>query len=277
MAASVDNTGSTNLSAVDSHGSVMSGWVSTVIAVLLAAAITSLFYNAEAPLRVVIGSAVSIVATVLLLTLRHNRSLRNRALGVLGLAIAVIALNAADTYRIQEERLASLREEDPGMFLAELKRLRGDDEWFAALEELDPAAYEYESAKREAERIAAQERAAEEARLEAERQAAEERLAAERERLAAERERLRDCEDTYTALYMAEQFVTDRLKAPTTADFPGFFSSPPPVVRYSGSCTHVVTSYVDAQNGFGAQIRTSFQATVQYVGDDRWRLLDLVW
>ncbi len=49
----------------------------------------------------------------------------------------------------------------------------------------------------------------------------------------------------------------------------------PESVQYLGDCTHLVNSYVDAQNGFGAQIRTYYRAKVKYAEDGTWQLLDL--
>jgi hypothetical protein len=64
--------------------------------------------------------------------------------------------------------------------------------------------------------------------------------------------------------------VKDRLKAPATADFPW------DAVRTKelGSCRFQVEAYVDAQNSFGAMIRTRYSATMIYA-NDTWRLDDL--
>jgi hypothetical protein len=42
-------------------------------------------------------------------------------------------------------------------------------------------------------------------------------------------------------------------------------------VRYGGEGRYVVTAYVDAQNGFGAMIRTPFTCTAR-VDDAGWTL-----
>jgi hypothetical protein len=70
----------------------------------------------------------------------------------------------------------------------------------------------------------------------------------------------------------SEQFVRDRLKAPTTADFPrGVYG-----VTWAGGCTFKVASYVDAQNGFGAKLRTKYFAELEYLpAEDKWRLKTL--
>ena len=73
-----------------------------------------------------------------------------------------------------------------------------------------------------------------------------------------------------TAYSMTQGWVEDRLKSPSTADFPGG--------RYDEHTTQIddntfrVSSYVDSQNSFGAEIRTHFEAEVEFLGDDKWRL-----
>lgn len=69
---------------------------------------------------------------------------------------------------------------------------------------------------------------------------------------------------------MCEDFVTDRLKAPSTADFPGADS-----VETIKLDTYKVTASVDSENGFGAKIRTDYVCTVIDVGDDKWNLISL--
>jgi len=42
-----------------------------------------------------------------------------------------------------------------------------------------------------------------------------------------------------------------------------------------GGGRYRVQSYVDAQNSFGAMIRTRYDCTVHWIGGDRWKLEDL--
>ena len=67
-------------------------------------------------------------------------------------------------------------------------------------------------------------------------------------------------------------FVKERLKSPSTADFPHVWN-----VYFAdmGNRTWKVAAYVDAQNSFGATIRTRFISVVKYVGNDRWVLVSL--
>lgn len=80
-----------------------------------------------------------------------------------------------------------------------------------------------------------------------------------------------DGRDEFGAQVMCEQFVEDRLKAPATADFP---SSSEYVVSGSGN-SYTVQGYVDAENSFGAKIRTNFVCEVRDNGDDTWNLVSL--
>jgi hypothetical protein len=72
-------------------------------------------------------------------------------------------------------------------------------------------------------------------------------------------------------------FVRDQLRAPSTADFPLLDF----VATRRGGNRWMIQSYVDAQNGFGATVRTHFLCDLQYhppgqEADSRsWELLDL--
>lgn len=57
-----------------------------------------------------------------------------------------------------------------------------------------------------------------------------------------------------------EELVKQQLKAPGTADFGGVEYDPPPAGEGDGTWT--ATGYVDAENGFGANIRTNWTCTV---------------
>ena len=82
------------------------------------------------------------------------------------------------------------------------------------------------------------------------------------------------------AFIQCQLHVQDRLKAPSTADFP---ASSLTDIRDTGNNVFEIRSYVDAQNSFGAMIRTNFFCKIQYVGtpqDDEsnpayWTLLQL--
>lgn len=59
---------------------------------------------------------------------------------------------------------------------------------------------------------------------------------------------------------MAESAVKDKLRAPSTADFPWYSEFK---VRSEGDNVFTISSYVDAQNGFGAMIRSDFTVKIK--------------
>ncbi|MDH0640151.1 hypothetical protein N5D52_24800 [Pseudomonas sp. GD03860] len=85
----------------------------------------------------------------------------------------------------------------------------------------------------------------------------------------------KDCEDTTMAYVMSQEFVKQRLKAPASADFP-YLNNRDVVSASRHNCTFYVAAYVDAQNGFGAKIRTYYKATMQYDRENKvWRAPEL--
>lgn len=69
--------------------------------------------------------------------------------------------------------------------------------------------------------------------------------------------------DGYGAESVCEDWVRDKLKAPATADFDN--------EEISGSGPWTITGTVDAQNGFGAQIRVDWSFDVRLDSDDYYR------
>jgi hypothetical protein len=76
------------------------------------------------------------------------------------------------------------------------------------------------------------------------------------------------------AAVMCHTFVEDRLRAPSTASWA--WPSEDRITR-DGDGVFTVRSYVDAQNDFGAQIRTRYTCVVQPPTAERktWRLVSL--
>lgn len=70
--------------------------------------------------------------------------------------------------------------------------------------------------------------------------------------------------DRFSAQTECERFVSDRLKAPSTADF-----APMRDLKVSGEGKGPwsVEGYVDAQNSFGAKIRSRYSCIVTFDGD----------
>ncbi len=82
-------------------------------------------------------------------------------------------------------------------------------------------------------------------------------------------------EDNSTMAYvMMQDFVKRGLKAPSTAKFPWMGDSQVIVAR-SKDQTYTVYGYVDAQNSFGALLRSEYTGVVRQVGEDQWELVNL--
>jgi hypothetical protein len=83
------------------------------------------------------------------------------------------------------------------------------------------------------------------------------------------------------AYILCQLYVEDQLKAPSTADFP---ASSLANIRELDNKVFEVRSYVDAENSFGAMIRTDFYCRIRFTGtpqDDEsqsrfWELQDLI-
>ena len=80
-----------------------------------------------------------------------------------------------------------------------------------------------------------------------------------------------DKPDKIGASIMCEEFLKDGLKAPSTAKFAQYRDGN---VTQNGN-QFTVVSYVDAENSFGAMIRTTYICVVEYTGNGKWRLKSL--
>lgn len=72
--------------------------------------------------------------------------------------------------------------------------------------------------------------------------------------------------DKYDAQVLAEKEVKNRLKSPSSADF--CWS---PTVSRSGN-TWTVSGYVDAQNSFGATVRSNYTVKITFTSKDYYRV-----
>jgi len=81
-----------------------------------------------------------------------------------------------------------------------------------------------------------------------------------------------DVGDDTEAWVMCKQFVEDALKAPSTAEFQNSYDSD---ITEVGDQRWRVIDQVDAENSFGAMLRSEYDCTVEYRGDDQWRLISL--
>lgn len=79
-----------------------------------------------------------------------------------------------------------------------------------------------------------------------------------------------ECNSKTSAFLISQQFVEDRLKSPSSADYASMSQSK---VENLGQCKFLVSSYVDASNSYGAMMRTRYLAIVEYIPSaDRWKL-----
>ncbi len=84
-----------------------------------------------------------------------------------------------------------------------------------------------------------------------------------------------DTDNWSEASLIMQKFVKDRLKSPSTAEFPGMFSGIRDTVTTLPDHKYRVRSWVDSQNIFGAQIRMQYVGVVQQTSDLSWRLESL--
>lgn len=83
-----------------------------------------------------------------------------------------------------------------------------------------------------------------------------------------------NCNSRVDASLMAEHFVEQRLKSPSTAKFGPYRDMT--IAPTGEQCEFLVSSYVDAQNSFGAMMRTNFTAVVRYKPDtNKWQMVSL--
>lgn len=67
--------------------------------------------------------------------------------------------------------------------------------------------------------------------------------------------------DSILAYNYAKGFVSDRLKSPSTAEFPGTFEKKNHITVL-GNGQYQINSWVDSQNGFGAKIRSRWSCKI---------------
>lgn len=72
--------------------------------------------------------------------------------------------------------------------------------------------------------------------------------------------------EDFLAYSYAEDFVKKKLKAPSTAQFPGTFEKKDHI-KNIGFKHYEINSWVDSQNSFGAMIRSQFSCKIKFEGD----------
>jgi hypothetical protein len=78
--------------------------------------------------------------------------------------------------------------------------------------------------------------------------------------------------DRIDAYLVCQDFVSEDLKSPATAEFASMSDS---IIKNTSGDSWSVTSYVDAQNSFGAMLRMYFVCDLTYRGDGYYRLENL--
>lgn len=208
---------------------------------LLVVLVLALSYSV--PLVIWLSLGLLLIAAFVLITGRMAPRIQSRSKALVVGSIAGVCLMASATiYQDQRDKnFALLRETDPDAYLAELQRV-DDVRWIAELERLRPEQHRVELARR------AQ---------------------------VAEAERQQACTDQRSAeaYVMIQADVRRQLRAPGTADFPARYGQG---TGHVGDCIYRVVGHVDAENGFGATLRASFQGRIEYSPDaGSWRTLEL--
>lgn len=73
------------------------------------------------------------------------------------------------------------------------------------------------------------------------------------------------------AFIVSQNFCSNRLNAPSTADFP--MDTSYSKIQYLGDSVFVINSYVDSQNSFGAMLRANYDCRLKFVVEE-WQLLN---
>lgn len=88
------------------------------------------------------------------------------------------------------------------------------------------------------------------------------------------------CADTGVAkdgaLFASQNFVKQRLKAPSSAQFPTSSTAPGVRVIQQGQCKFMVVAWTDAQNSFGVPLRMQYAAVVSPDENGRYSLDELL-
>lgn len=208
---------------------------------LLVALVLLLSFNVSLVLW--LSLAIFLVSAFVLITGRPAPRIHSRGKGFVIASVAGICLMASATiYQDQREaELAVLRSADPDAYLTELEHV-DETRWLAELEALRPEQYEAEMQRRE---------------------------------LAEQAERQRECTDRRLAeaYVMIQNDVRQTLHSPATAEFPARYALG---TRHEGDCIYRIVGQLDAQNRFGALLRTSFEGRIVYFPDTQtWRTIEL--
>lgn len=85
----------------------------------------------------------------------------------------------------------------------------------------------------------------------------------------------RVCNDAVSGYYASQDIIKRRLKAPSTATFPGPYEKSISIVQVS-SCRFRIAAWVDSQNSFGAMLRSRYGMNIEYrPRSDDWHATDI--
>lgn len=73
------------------------------------------------------------------------------------------------------------------------------------------------------------------------------------------------------ATEICKNAVKDRLKSPSSAEFPNVLAK-----NVIDENTFSLDSYVDSENGFGAMLRANFHCKVKYLNKGKWELISML-
>lgn len=184
------------------------------------------------------------------------------------IVFVVIVAGLTGYFHYDNERMAALRENDPEAYLAELNKRSGEqDKYWQELETLYPERYAREWPAEQQRRKEAAERR-------------QQKIDEKNATLAWEGEL--HSTDIPDGIYCSEEYGGDTLEPHTWAHYhatehikghllttaSGNFPVTDYTAIYVDACTYTLHSWFEAQNVFGAEIRTYYRATVQLDDDE---------
>jgi hypothetical protein len=84
-----------------------------------------------------------------------------------------------------------------------------------------------------------------------------------------------DLSNHFMAYSIMEEYVKQRLKSPSSAEFPESRERKNHI-KHLGNRKYHINSWVDSDNGFGASIRTKFVGEIKQTSQYEWKLTSLI-
>ena len=82
--------------------------------------------------------------------------------------------------------------------------------------------------------------------------------------------------DSVTMYARCQPLIRQRLRAPSTARFPSITEVQAGTFGAPEDSLYRIIGFLDAQNAFGGTIRSNFQCDMRWLGEDNFRLVDIV-